>query len=244
PSRPRIGGRRFRRWRQMADHRRPDRLPIKLILPNQGKEKMVPGGGNKKLFRPVDSEYRDSLGRQVKAIREGVGPAMRRTGSAPLRVRLLMTAAAKSHRPEHLFSVDTCPIIGAGRIGELFVKGTPEGLARLAGQIASNTSDRITKELSCVDAIEPVTSVLRRENIPAIEILKKSPKRGSEFLTRVRLFELGGDPDEARLVSDFEATCQQRGLPVSRGAYTSLTFEVRCRTTEDINAISGIVGVR
>ena len=141
----------------MPDHPSQDRLPIKLILPNQGKQKPVHGGGTKKLFRQVTTEYRHSLARQVGAIREALTPAMRRAGSAPLRVKLVATASAKSHLPKTLFAPDTCPIIGSGSLGELFVKGTPQGLNRLEHQITRNMSDRITKELSSVDAIEPIT---------------------------------------------------------------------------------------
>jgi hypothetical protein len=39
----------------------------------------------------------------------------------------------------------------------LVVKATPEGLDRLTTIIERNTSDRMTKELSCVETIEPVT---------------------------------------------------------------------------------------
>jgi serine protease AprX len=229
---------------QMADIRNFDRLPIKLILPSQGKEKLISGGGNKKLFRPVTDEYRQSLGRQITAIREAIGPSMRKAGSAPLRVNLLKTAAAKSHRPQHLFSTDTCPIIGAGSIGEIFIKGTPGGLDRLADRIINNSSDRITKELSCVDSIEPITPLLRRHSLTSLDILKRSPKRGAQFLTRVRLFDFGGDQDQPNLIEDFEFNCSKHGISVRRGAYASLTYEAKCGTVDDIEALSGIIGVR
>ena len=228
----------------MADRPSRERLPIKLILPNQGKQKRVPGGGGKKLFRPVTKEYRRSLARQVGAIREAVTPAMRRAGSAPLRVKLVATASAKSHRPEHLFAPDTCPIISSGSLGELFVKGTPEGLNRLEHQITLGMSDRITKELSSVDAIEPITPSLRRHNTNALEILRHSPKRDDAFLTRVRLFDLGGDAAQSGLVADFESTCEKQGIVFKRGAYSSYTYEARCRTVDDVEALSGTVGVR
>ena len=228
----------------MADNPSHERLPIKLILPNQGKQRRVPAGGKKKLFRPVTDEYRQSLARQVSAIREAVTPAMERVGSAPLRVKLLPTAFAKSHRPESLFSSSTCPIVSSGSLGELFVKGTPGGLKSLESQIKDNVSERMTKELSSVDAIEPVTPSLRRHNVAAFEILKNSPRRSGTFLTRVRLFDFGGDPAQLQLVADFESACQRRNIPFKRGAYSSYTYEARCRTVEDVDALSRTIGVR
>lgn len=116
---------------------RPDRLPIKLILPSQGKEKRIDGGGTPpKPFRTVDGAYRKSLATQVSAVREALLPQMKQAGAAPVRVKLLTRAAAKSHRPEKLFSAQTCPIVGAGGLGELFVKATVDAdrkLTRLEG---------------------------------------------------------------------------------------------------------------
>src|SRR4030042_4154989 len=125
---------------------RHERLPIKLIIPKQGTERRVPAGGTPpKPFRLVDSKYRRHLSHQVGALRNAVIPQIRNTGTAPIRVKLLSKAVAKSHRPEHLFSPQTCPIIGSGRLGELFAKATPEGLDRLIDTIENNHYERIIK---------------------------------------------------------------------------------------------------
>src|SRR5690348_7988964 len=108
---------------------RSERLFIKLILPKQGKEHKVPGGGGPvQPFRNVTPAFRGTLSNQVRAIGRTIRPLTQRTGGAPVRVRLLPKALAKSHRPEQLFSDRSCPIIGAGKLGELFLKATPSGL--------------------------------------------------------------------------------------------------------------------
>jgi hypothetical protein len=60
----------------MADENRPvryDRLPIKVIMPKQGVERKVPGGGPPPVpFRPVDARYRSRLSNQVSALRNVV----------------------------------------------------------------------------------------------------------------------------------------------------------------------------
>ena len=92
----------------MADENRPprhDRLPIKVIMPKQGVERKIPGGGPPpKPFRTVDAKYRSRLANQVSALRSVVVPQSRRAGVAPVRVKLISKAVAKSHQPEHLFS--------------------------------------------------------------------------------------------------------------------------------------------
>ena len=53
----------------MADETSRERLPIKLIMPKQGAERKVHGGGSPaKPFRAVTAEYRRSLTTQVSAV--------------------------------------------------------------------------------------------------------------------------------------------------------------------------------
>lgn len=55
------------------DNGRHDLLPIKLIMPKQGAERRVLGGGGAKTpFRNVDTEYRQRLANQVSAIEQAV----------------------------------------------------------------------------------------------------------------------------------------------------------------------------
>jgi serine protease AprX len=233
----------------MAETRNPvrsERLPIKLILPNQGKQKKVPGGGNPpKPFREVDTAFRKSLATQLNAARSALLPQIKEIGSVPIRVKLVTKAAAKSHRPEQLFSQQSCPIVGAGRPGELFIRATREGLDRLQKDIDAGASDQLKKELSCIEAIEPITPTYRRRGAESIDVLRKSPRKGKGFITRVQLFNLG-NADQQRLIEDFNATCQRRNITISSQGYspTSFTYSAECATAEDIDAISRIVGVR
>src|SRR5271154_1621302 len=164
----------------MAEITRPprqERLLIKEIMPKQYTERKVPGRGMPpKPFRPVDQKYRASLSSRVSAIRTAIVPQVRTAGAAPVRVKLLSKAAAKSHRPENLFSPQSCPIVGGGSLGELFVKATPEGLDRLGEIIENNASDQMKKELSCVETIEPVTPAYRRGGLEATDVLRHSPR--------------------------------------------------------------------
>jgi serine protease AprX len=234
----------------MPDDARPsrrDRLPIKLIMPKQGVERKVSGGGSPaRPFRPVNAKYRAHLSNQVSALRNVVLPQSRRTGVAPARVKLISKAAAKSHRPENVFSVESCPIVGAGRLGELFVKATPEGLDRLTDIIENNRSDRMVKELSCIESIEPITPAYRRGGLDANDILRRSPRGKHGFITRIRLFNFGSDVHQPQLVEDFEAVCRKREIRISQQGYSpaSYTYEIECRNVEDVEALSRVIGVK
>jgi serine protease AprX len=226
---------------------RQERLLIKVIMPRQYVERKVPPGGTPpKPFRPVDQKYRASLSSQVAAIRNAIVPQIKTAGAAPVRVKLVSQAAAKSHRPEHLFSAQSCPIVSGGSLGELFVKATPEGLDRLTTIIERNTSDRMMKELSCVETIEPVTPSYRRNGLDAADVLRHSPRGKNGFITRVGLFNFGQDQDQPRLVADLQAACRRRDIALNPRGYSpsSFTYEAECRIVDDVEALSRVIGVR
>lgn len=224
-----------------------DRLPIKLIMPRQGVERKVMGGGGaREPFRTVDGEYRQRLVNQVSAIEQSVLPQVTHTKVAPIRVKVISKAAAKSHRPLRLFSESTCPIVGAGRMDELFVKATAQGLHELKRLITGNESDQVVKELSSIETIEPVTPALRRRNRGAQEILQRCPRTENGFMARVKLFDFGDVDDQPAVVADFLENCKSLGLRVNPKGYTqrSWTYGVECRSVQDIEALSRVVGVR
>jgi serine protease AprX len=224
-----------------------ERLPIKVILPKQAVEKknLVKGGSNKP-FRKVDNNYRTSLSRQVVTIKKSLSTQLSRMGAIPIKVKLISQATAKSHRPDNLFSEDTCPIIGSGKLGELYLKATDSGLDNLNLLITNNDSAYITKELSCVDFIEPMTSIARRNGINSADILRVSPRRNNFFVERVKLFDFGQDSVQESLVADFKKVCIENGIEFSSSGYksSSLIYEVRCKNVNDIETLSNIIGVR
>ena len=224
-----------------------NRLPIKLVMPKQGVERRVRGGGGQnKPFRIVNGEYRKGLSKQISGIQQSILNSTADSAHAPVRVELISEALAKSHRPERLFSERTCPIIGAGKLGELFVKATPTGLSRLDEMVLGNDSVQVTKELSCVNKIEPITPDFRRHNIATNDLFRRSPRRKSGVLTRVRLFDYGPSRNQHRLVQDFRESCRELGVSISQQGYSlkSHTYSVECRDAEDIDVLANIVGVR
>ena len=231
----------------MADTAFSERLPIKLVLPDQGERKPNTGGGSGgEPFREVDAKFRMSLSNQVSAIQRGLQAPLEEVGVAPVRVKLIPRAYAKSHRPRELFSENTCPIVGAGHLGELYVKATLDGLAALQNQIESNSTKYMVRQLATLESIEAVTPVLRRKRKSALDVQSSSPRVDDEFfLTRVRLFDFGG-PEQEKAEADFRRTCERRKLNVSSDGYKAdgTLYAVACRSEEDVEALSRIVGVR
>jgi len=232
-----------------------DRLFIKVILPQQGKESRVPGGGDKaKPFRDVTVQRRQQLGTQIGATRRAITPMAKRLGHAPVRLKLISAASAKSHRPHILFSSETCPIIGAGKLGEIFLKATPDGLSTIEDLVADEsaglglsetTAAQLLKEISSIEAIEPITAEFRRGGVSSKDLLRTSPKVDGRFAARAQLFDYA-DADQESLVSDFLANCAKAEIVVRHGGYSDRSgyYEALCRTTNDVEILSDIVGVR
>ena len=223
------------------------RLPIKFIMPKQGSELRTKGGGGaKKPFRPIDSAYRERLSNQIMEIRKSLPEQIKNVGAAPIRVSLIPEGIAKTHRPEKLFSERTCPIIGAGGLGELFVKATPAGLDELDNMVGESDSKQLVKELSTVQSIEPITPNFRLGNLSTKELLQHSPRGENGFIVRVRLFDFGRDGEQEKLMADFEQTCRKHRIEITQGGYSlnSFIYAAECRNTNDIKSIADVVGVR
>lgn len=223
------------------------RLPIKVILPRQGTERRQQAGGSKpEPFREVDQAFRERLRNQITALRQAIAPAAERIGGAPIRARLHSRALAKSHRPETLFSSNTCPIVGAGALGELFLKATPRGLDQLSELVRDGASQQLIKELSTIDAVEPITPNLRLGHRSARDVLRMSPRRGNGFATRVRLFDFGEVREQDRLRSDFLRIRDRPGVTVASGGYSeaSFVYDVECQSVDDVEALASTIGIR
>ena len=216
-------------------------------MPKQGAERRVKGGGGKSPpFRTVDSNYRKSLSNQISGIRLGLRNHLENSGVAPVQVSLISKALAKSHRPVQLFSENTCPIIGNGALGQVFIKATMEGLHQLEQKILTGTSEKIIKEISSVLSISPITSNFRLQGLESTQILQSSPRGENGFVSRVRLFDMGNADQQSAMVDKFLDVCRQRNLDVSQQGYSpkSYVYRVEYQHVEDVVALSNAISVR
>jgi hypothetical protein len=216
-------------------------------MPKQGTERRVTGGGGSaKPFREVTKEYRNGLLNQLTAVEEALSEPLKSVDAAPMRVTVISKASAKSHRPDKLFNENTCPIIGAGHFGELFVKATSVGLYSIRNHINQGDSDAIVKALSCIETISAITPKYRQRGETSKDILRRSPRSEDGFIVKVRLFEFDDENDQFSLSRDFKNKCQKRELSIHQRGYDkhSQVYSVECHNESDVDMLSRIVGVR
>lgn len=139
----------------MSDERKL--LPLKVVPPLQRDfYKPQTGGGAKKVFAPVNPEFRGMLAAQIIDVRDHFVTAFKEFPDVPAvaRAKVRPDAVAKSHRPTTLLSPKTCPIIGAEGLGELLLSVTPKGLENLARRIETDNSQDAIANLSTLQSFE------------------------------------------------------------------------------------------
>lgn len=131
------------------------------MIPQEEDFRRVPAGGAaRKVFGECDRGVRDVLLEQVASVRRTFAPVLAQAGGPPAVARVVLKerALTKSHRPEGLFSRNTCPIIGGETFGNLLVSVSAEGLNRLAQGIDRGSSRNVEADISTLDRIEPYTA--------------------------------------------------------------------------------------
>jgi serine protease AprX len=135
-------------------------LPLKVVPPlERDFYKPDAGGGPKKVFQPVNREFRERLASEVMQVRKHFRQSFNDHPTLPAVARLKVRedAIAKSHRPTALFTPKTCPIIGAEGLGHILLSVTPNGLDKLASRIEKDKTKQGIANLSTLRAIEAFT---------------------------------------------------------------------------------------
>jgi len=226
------------------------RLYIKVILPKQGQEKKNTGGGKAaEPLKPVTPVFRQQLVTQLTEIENVFALTPPEARVVPVRVRLEPNAQAKSHRPDKLFASGTCPIIGAGVSGELFIKMTPQGVEALRGQITENTSRQMVKAISTVQEIALVSASERLAGSEPEEVLEaapksKRPKSKERRLIKVKLFDYGDLSEQEFQTAQFERLLKQQKLPFTRQEMfeNQNIYVVECASASDITFLANTIG--
>ena len=130
-------------------------LPIKVVTPRRADYSPGHGGGGTKIF--AGSESRESLLTQLDAVSSHFQKAFSSHPGVPgvAKVGLKNDARAKSHRPTTLFNPDSCPIIGGGGFGELYLSVTPTGLDSLRRTVEHDTRQKLVANMSTISRIAP-----------------------------------------------------------------------------------------
>ncbi len=218
------------------------RLPIKVVLNRDG-DWFSPdgGGGGRKMFGEVTPDVRRSLSEQLAStarilhIDETALPAVGR-------VVLKRDALAKSHRPAKLFR-DTCPIIGVGHLGELFISLRPGRIEELIKRIDADTTKDGQADISTIEQILPHDPNIATAP-ETVEELAARVDRSSAAL-KVKLFRHNDPSLDKRIQNAFLAELRTLDLappePIEY-AKTLRIYRIRKPTGEAVRRLARFVG--
>ena len=171
-----------------------ERLYVKIVMPRQGREKKKPGGGGvAKPFVPVTGAMRQKLVHGLDSAEQLLARASLQSQVVPLKASLVSKALAKSHWQDALFDSRSCPVIGAGKPGELFLRGTRHGIHLLKRRIEHGDSQQMVKEISALKELRPVEPADRLSGQAPGKVFAAAPVAHGRKAVKVKLFDYG-DP--------------------------------------------------
>ena len=113
--------------------------------------------GKKQPIRAVGEELQKRIFNEVEDVGNYFKSSFKKWPNVPAvaKVTLYDKAFAKSHRPDSILSLKSCPIIGTLELGELLISVTPKGIERLKEKIDSSLSTHTGQiNLAVIEKIE------------------------------------------------------------------------------------------
>lgn len=210
-----------------------EKLPIRVVRTKQKPKKKKGGGGDKKIFfEEKEKKFpirQKSLIEDIKNIEVYFQESFKKYPNIPhvSKAQLVEKAIAKSHRPTYLFSEDTCPIIGVGRLGQLFVKTAAERLNSLKSKIrqkpdADTTLNKWKANISATLNLNPFNEY-DRLNKHTPESLMELLERDGRYTIKVKLFDFFDKKSDRIAKKEFVRLVNQLNLHLDKvGEHTSL----------------------
>jgi len=173
-----------------------------------------PGGSQRKVFGDeVTREDRELLLEQIASVREHFGAVLTQAANVPAVARVVLKdkALAKSHRPNHLFNRNTCPVIGGETFGRILVSVSASGLDRLSERIDRVATRDVVADISTLDHIEPYTAEDAAGHV-GVDELRKLVAADQHRSLKFRLFQHKNADDDDHVRNAFFDLARRFGL--------------------------------
>lgn len=222
-------------------------LPIKMIIPRNTDYINNTGGGKDKYFCEVTDQLQSEIIEQFNVLNDFFEDFFEEEHNAPAigKVKIREEAIAKSHRPNDL--LQECPIIGVGKLDELYIKVTESGITKTIDKIRKLPSKKVGANLTTIVEIEPYSSeekisqdLVQIQNVGIFETVKNRIK--------IKLFFFDDEYEDARIHRYVEKKIQQLGFENKYEYFrigTNIEYiKMQVGSYDDIKKISEINGVK
>ncbi len=225
-------------------------LPIKVVIPRkEDYEKPPPAHSSNKIFGDeVTPSTREELASQLFSVRDSFADSFYRFPDVPAvaKVAMKQSAEAKSYRPVTLFNERTCPVIGVGRLGELFVSVSPEGLESVAHKIIKSNAKTVIANISALSNIRAWGHAEVMGEKEAGE-LAEACKRSKSKALKIRLFNHNSEEKNSRVTRAFKGLFTEDQIEkIAEVRYSNniSVYRFDFSNTEEIELLSGFVGIQ
>lgn len=131
-----------------------EKLPIIMVAQRPEDSKPNISGGKVVFLEPFTEKLRNNIYTQCEKIKNDIANVEVKDIPCIGKVIMKEKAIAKSHKPNNLFNDKTCPIIGGGKLNEIYVKITETGINELEREIKVTKALLKTSEMTKIEKIE------------------------------------------------------------------------------------------
>lgn len=131
-----------------------EKLPIIMVAQRPEDSKPNIPGGKVVFLEPFTEKLRNNIYTQCEKIKNDIASVEVKDIPCIGKVIMKEKAIAKSHKPNNLFNDKTCPIIGGGKLNEIYVKITETGINELEREIKETKARLKTSEMTKIEKIE------------------------------------------------------------------------------------------
>lgn len=205
-----------------------EKLPIIMVAQRPEDSKTNISSGRVVFLEPFTEKLRNNIFSQCEEIKKNIGKIEEKEIPCIGKVVMKEKAIAKTHKPNNLFNDNTCPMVGGGKLNEIYVKITPEGINNLEKEIKNTRAQNKQAEMTKIEKIEMYTSD---------DVLKINLKK-IEGPLKIKLFDYKNDKQNEKNKEIFLKKIKELGIDnqISK-LYSYKTMEVYSLKCNDINKI-------
>lgn len=222
-------------------------LPIQVVLPRKEDIKKVIGMGSKIMMGEFTDELRKNTATQFTKLLEYYDNNFTEYPNVPCVGKVIMKekAIAKSHKPTRLLSENNCPIIGTGKIDELYIKVTKKGATHAIQEILNSETEDLKVNITKIDRIEPYTE---NDMLPTnIESFYKEILETQKPI-KIKLFDYGNEIENLYCAMEFKKLIGTLGLNenIKELHYTNnlKIYKLFCNDIKKIREIFKFSGIK
>lgn len=217
-----------------------EKLPILMVAPRKEDFKNNTSGGKTVFFETFTDKLRDDISNQCNILKNEFNIKSSKYKEVPVIGKVIMKdkAIAKSHKPNELFSNNTCPMVGMGKLNEIYIKVTESGLQKLQEEIKITKAKKKMAEMTKIEKIELYSSK---------DSIKINLSNIQEPL-KIKLFDYRNEEENQKNVKSFLEVVHELGLEndiEKLEAYKTMQiYLLKCKDINKIQILSEYQGIK